>query len=238
MATDRILITGANRGIGLELVRQYIGQADAQVFAACRTPRNADDLNALANANPTRLHVLALDVTDAASIDGAMAYVQTHTDGLDVLINNAGIFPEADRHARMGALKADTLRQTLETNTIGPLMVTQAAHSLLKAGSNPRVIMISSQLGSIERARSVHSYAYRTSKAAVNMLARVLSVDLQSDGITVITLHPGWVQTDMGGSNATLTPEASAQGIVQVIKGLTPSDSGTFLQWDGERLPW
>ena len=230
-----ILITGANRGIGLALTRQLL-QDDARVFATCRAPARADDLNELAQRRPERVTVLQLDVNDEASIENAVASVAAKTDALDLLINNAGIGGD-DSGRILGQLTASEVSHVITTNAVSPLILTQACRDLLKAGDNPRVVMISSGMGSLQRTGGA-SYAYRMSKAAMNMAARVLAFDGAMTGITTVTMNPGWVQTDMGGPSAALKPEESASALRTLIKRLRPADNGKFFQYDGSELPW
>ena len=233
---QRILITGSNRGIGLELVRQYVGDGDVRLFATCRNPDKAQQLQELANLYAGLLHVLQMDITDEDSILAAAAAVAAKVDGLDLLINNAGI--GGDDHARiMGQLTASEVGRVIATNAVSPLIVTQAFRGLLKRGLNPRVVMISSGMGSLQRADG-RSYAYRMSKAAMNMAARVLAFDGAMAGVTSASVNPGWVQTDMGGPKAALTPEESASALRALFKRLTPADNGKFFQYDGSELPW
>ncbi len=233
---QRILITGSNRGIGFELVRQYVGDGDVRLFATCRNPDEAQQLQELANLYASQLHVLQLDITDEDSIAAAAAAVAAKVDGLDLLINNAGI--GGDDHARlMGQLTASEVGKVIATNAVSPLIVTQAFRTLMKRGSNPRVVMISSGMGSLQRIAG-RSYAYRMSKAAMNMAARVLAFDEAMAGVTTATVNPGWVQTDMGGPKAVLTPEESASALRALFKRLTPADNGKFFQYDGSELPW
>jgi len=230
---QRVLITGANRGIGLELVRQYLAQADTLVIATARQPENATDLQALKSE---RLHIFKLDVTNAEQIAQLVTDVQAVTDGLDVLINNAGIL--IDRGARLEDITRETMMKTLEVNTVAPLMVAQSLAPLLKRGDQPKLVNVTSQLGSLERKTSGGQYAYCTSKAGVNMVSRALAGDLKADGVTVIMVHPGWVQTDMGGSSASITPEESATGMKQLIDNITVAETGAFYRWDGTVHPW
>ncbi len=235
---ERILITGANRGIGFELVRQYVADGDVRVFAACRHPDRAEQLNALTKHHAEQVRMLQLDINDSASIDAAVKTLEAEVAGLDLLINNAGIFPKGEHQSRnLGALSADDLAEVIMTNSVGPLMVTQACRHLLKKGNQPRVVMISSAMGSLGAA-SGGSYAYRMSKAAMNMAARVLAQDSAMSGIVTVTTHPGWVQTDMGGSAAALTVQESASGLKKLISGLTPADQGKFYRWDGLEHIW
>ncbi len=230
-----ILITGANRGIGYELTRQFL-QDDARVFTACRGPGRADQLQALAKAHPDRVSIVQLDVTDEASIKAAVATVAAQSDSLDLLINNAGI-GGGDAGRVMGKLALDEASRVISANAVSALVLTQACRPLLSRGESPLVVMISSRMGSIALADG-HSYAYRMSKAAMNMAARVLALDSAMAGITTITTHPGWVSTDMGGPSAPVTPEQSAAGLRKVILGVGPEDNGKFFQYDGAELPW
>ncbi len=232
------LITGANRGIGLELTRQLVTQGGALVFATCRAPERADNLNALARDNPDNVTVLQLDVNDEASIAAAVQAVSAAAASLDVLINNAGIFPKGDHASRgLGNLTSEALSELITTNAVSPLIVTQACRDLLKRADNPRVVMISSGLGSVQATRG-GPYGYRMSKAATNMAARVLAFDSEMSGITTITTHPGWVQTDMGGAGADITATDSAAGLLALISGLDSADKGRFFRYDGAELDW
>jgi len=231
-----ILITGANRGIGFELTRQFLQQGDAHIFATCRRPERADALNELAREYAGRVTVLQLDINDEASISAVVKAVAAKTDALDLLINNAGI--GGDEGGRiMGQLTATEVSHVIGTNAVAPLILTQACCDLLKKGDNPRVVMISSGMGSLQRAGG-SSYAYRMSKAAMNMAARVLAFDSAMTGITTIAVNPGWVRTDMGGPSASLAPDFSARSLLRLIKGLSTADNGKFFQYDGSELPW
>ncbi len=235
---QNILITGANRGIGFELARQYVAAGDALVFAGCRNPSAAQALNDLAGQAVDRLVIVQLDVNDAQSIAAATEQIAARAGALDILINNAGINPIGDHQSsRMGSLSADDVSEVITTNAVGSLIVTQACRTLLGAGDNPRVVMISSGMGSMQRT-SGDSYAYRMSKAAMNMAARVLAFDAAMTGIITITANPGWVKTDMGGASAVLEPEESGSGLRALIGGLTDTDKGKFFQYDGSELPW
>lgn len=234
---QNILITGANRGIGLALVEQYLSAGGShRVYATCRNPEGAEALNALAEANPERLRVLQLDVDDEASIERAVSDIAGETGGLDVLINNAGI-SGGDGSRNMGQLRAEEVATVITTNAVAPLVVTQACRELLQNGDNPRVVMISSGLGSLARTEG-NAYAYRMSKAAMNMAARVLAFDEAMAGITSVTIAPGWVRTDMGGPAANLAPEDSARALLAVIQRLGASDSGKFYRYDGAEMDW
>lgn len=235
---ERIFITGANRGLGLELVRQYMARPQTRVIATCRRPTEALDLIALAREHPQRLTILQLDVASAESIAHAASELSQTTDALDLLINNAGINPSGAAYRQLGHLDGDAITSVIHTNAVGPLLLTQSLESFLQKGHNPRVVMVSSQMGSMDFVRNGGGYAYRMSKAAMNMAARALAGDLGGKGIIVITLHPGWVQTDMGGANATLTVSESAQALLKLFDKLAPTDNGRFFKWTGEQHAW
>ena len=235
---QRVFMSGANRGIGLELTRQYLQAGQALVFAGCRQPEHADALKALAQQQPERLQIVQLDVNSADSIDAAVAQVQSAAGALDLLINNAGINPRGSHQSTyLGKLSADDVGEVLITNAVSALIVTQAFRALLHKGAAPRVAMISSGMGSIERA-SAGSYAYRMSKAAMNMAARLLSQDAGMAGIITVTVNPGWVRTDMGGPSASLSPLESGENLLALFAGLSSADNGKFFQYDGSELPW
>ncbi len=235
---QRILITGANRGIGFELLRQYIEHSDDFVFASCRNPQQAEQLKELAERFPEQIRVLRLDINNEASIAVALDKIADQTNGLDLLINNAGIHPQGQHQSRnLGQLSIADVSQVLTTNAVCPLILTQACRKLLKAGDNPRVVMISSGMGSLTNARG-DTYAYRMSKAAMNMAARVLAFDQAMAGIITVAVHPGWVQTDMGGPSATLTPQESASGLRALSDQLTGDHNGKLYRYDGNEMDW
>ncbi len=225
-ADHTVLITGANRGIGLELARQYTA-AGWRVIGTARKPEQAEELRTL-NAR-----VMQLDVTDQQSVD-RMAQ-ELGDQSVDLLINNAGIFP---RVRTITDVSFDDVTRTFAVNTIGPMRVTRALLPNLRSGQVKKIVNITSRLGSIADNSGGGFYGYRESKAALNMFTRSLAIELSGDGFTCVVVHPGWVQTDMGGASATLTVEESAQGIRSVIANLSPDDSGTFWNYDGAPLPW
>ena len=239
----RILITGTNRGIGLELVRHYLVQDDTLIFASCRNPSQANELQALASQEPDRVHILQLDVINQASIEESVASVRQAVDGLDMLINNAGILPGGvDNRAKnigtFGLLEAEAMLNVFRVNSISPIMVTQAYADLLRNGNHARVINVSSDAGSITLRNKGCDYSYPSSKAALNMMSRCLAGDLRGNNIIVISIHPGFIQTDMGGVNARLTLDEALPSLVQTIDGLTLDDSGQFFNWDGKHVAW
>ena len=241
------LVTGANRGIGLEFVRQLLVRGD-HVVAACRHPGKASALNTLAGEHPGRLHVLPLDVADAksrASLLHDLPLVLGDDGRIDLLLNNAGVLHSGER---FGHVEQAMLDDSLRTNAIGPFLLAQALVPLLcdvapghadDTGS-PRTVIanISSQLGSIANTTRFGTPSYAISKAAQNMASALLANALAERGILVLALHPGWVQTEMGGAQAQVTPADAVAGLLRVIDAATPAQSGTFLDWRGEALPW
>ena len=229
------LITGANRGLGLEFVRQLLARGDA-VTACCRAPDQATELKSLGQDAGDRFKTLALDVTDAQAIATLPDHLK---DGppVDVVINNAGV---AAGHEAFGKFEAETMERVLRINSVAPMLITQAVAPLLeKSGTAPKIACITSQLGSITNANDLSfGLSYGMSKAALNMGVKKLSSEMTRRGISLIALHPGWVQTDMGGKNATLKPEQSISGMLKVIDGLTTDDNGRFLTYAGAELPW
>lgn len=230
----KYLITGANRGIGLEMTKQLLAGGEF-VFASCRLPEHAEQLNGLMADYGERLKIVQLDVINDLSVAAAIEEISEHADYIDVLINNAGV----NFRDSFEQFNADEFLLTLNANGVGAMRVVRQAIDLLKAASDPIVVNISSQLGSLTAQRpGFGSYAYNSSKAVMNMITRHLSFDLAEDGVIVISMHPGWVQTDMGGANAAVTPPDSAAGILNVVSNLTASDNGKFYIYNGEIHPW
>jgi len=221
-----ILITGANRGIGLEYAKQF-AEKGYRVIGTARDPADAAELSKVA------ARVEQLDVTDAASV----AALAKRLDGvpIDILVNNAGVLDRSD--VTIEKVDFDMLRQTFEVNAYGPLRVTQALMPNLRSGKRKLIVNMSSQLGSIENSKG-QMYAYRGSKAALNQFNKTLSAELQPEGFVCVVLHPGWVRTDMGGPSATYAPEESVQGLVGVIEKLGPADNGHFYDFQGKPIPW
>lgn len=237
MASDHhALVTGANRGLGLEFVRQLLARG-RRVVATCRQPGRATALNALAGEHPGRLRVLPLDVADARSRAELVRELPLlDADAplrIDLLVNNAGVLHSGER---FGNLTEATLEDSLRTNAVGPFLLVQALEPLLADGA--RVANLSSQLGSIARVARFGTPSYAISKAAQNMATAQLVHALAPRGIVVVALHPGWVRTEMGGEGAEVAPEDAARGLLEVIAGLSQDDSGRFLDWQGQPLPW
>jgi len=229
------LVTGANRGLGLELVRQLLA-AGGHVVAACRHPGKATALNTLAGEHPGRLHVLPLDVAEPkthAELARELPLVLGDDGRLDLLVNNAGLLHSGER---FGHLSLANLDDSFRTNAAGPLLLTQALAPRLADGA--RVANLSSELGSIAATTRFGTPSYNISKAAQNMATALLAAALKERGIVVVALHPGWVQTDMGGEGAELETSDAVAGLLRVIDGLEQGDSGRFLDWRGEAVPW
>ena len=240
MPTPYSLVTGANRGLGLAFVRQLLARGD-RVVAACRHPGKASALNALAGEHPGRLHVLPLDVADPkshAALAGELPLVLgAHADEepgrIGLLINNAGVLHSGER---FGQVKLDTLDDSFRINAAGPFLLVQALAGLL--ADDARIANISTEMGSITQVSRFGAPSYCISKTAQNMATAQLAAALRERGIVVVALHPGWVQTEMGGQNASVTPADSAAGLLKVIGGLGAGDSGRYLDWQGNGLPW
>ena len=231
---QRVLVTGANRGIGLEFTRQLLTRG-ARVIAACREPGKALKLTGLAAAHPGHLTVLALDLTKERSIADLARQTGEVIDALDLLINNAGVLVSGERY---GELNAKTFSETFNVNVVGPLLLTQALTPLLTHGESPKIVNLSSDLGSLSKTTSFYTPSYGVSKAGLNMTTRLLAAELAPAGITVVSANPGWVKTDMGGAQAPVTPQASVAGLLTVINGLQRRDSGRFFDHTGAVLPW
>jgi NAD(P)-dependent dehydrogenase (short-subunit alcohol dehydrogenase family) len=223
-----VLITGANRGLGLEFVRQYATDG-WRVHAGCRSPERAMDLRGIKGD----VAVHRLDVTDEASI---AAVVRALGDAaIDVLVNNAGVY---GRRQSLGHIDYSGWEGVLRTNVLAPIAVTEALSSALLRAERPRVALITSRMGSIADNTSGGTYAYRSSKAALNAAGRSLALDLKAQGIIVLMLHPGWVRTDMGGAGAPLEPRDSIAALRRIIGGAEMIDSGRFFSHDGSEVPW
>lgn len=225
-----VLITGANRGLGLEFSKQYRA-AGWKVIATARRPEEAADLKALGEG----VRIVTLDVTRPESV-AALAATLAKTP-IDLLINNAGQGVGLEPGA-LGALKIDDFERVMQVNAIGPVRMTQALLPNLRAGKGKVIVGISSGLGSLEWNRSGGYYGYRESKVALEMFMRSLAAELKGEGFICIALDPGWVKTDMGGPNAPLTPPESVAGMRKVLDGLKPEDTGKFWSHDGTLDPW
>jgi NAD(P)-dependent dehydrogenase (short-subunit alcohol dehydrogenase family) len=228
-----VLITGANRGLGFEFARQYLTDG-WRVFATCRNPAGADKLKDLAKSIGDRLTVLEMDVTKPESIRNA----STELDGtaIDLLINCAGITGPSGQRA--GNVNYASWPRVFDVNTMGPLRVLEAFIECVARSERKLVVSITSGMGSLADNTSGGSIAYRSSKAALNMVMRSAAIDLAARRISCVVVNPGWVRTDMGGPNATLSPEESVSALRRVIATLGGKNSGKFYHYDGSEYPW
>lgn len=225
-----VFITGANRGIGLEFARQYASD-NWRVFASCRNLVHAKDLQHLAQYF-SNITLLQLDVTNPIQLSQiAEKYGDTE---IDLLINNAGVYPNDD----FGNISIDTMRQTFLTNTIAPLKISEAFMNNISKSHLRTIVSISSKMGSINENNSGDDYSYRASKAALNMVMKNLSLEVKNKNIKVFTVHPGSVKTDTGGQHAVITPEQSVSNIRSLLLRLTERDTGQFFDYMGNQLKW
>jgi len=229
-----LLITGANRGLGLEFAKQYA--ADGwHVIATCRNPDQADALKSIAN-----IRIEKLDVGDDASLDALAEKLKG--SAIDLLINNAGIYSGTngdlgnDASQNLGSIDSEGWMKVLRINTIAPIKTIEALLPLLQ-GPDKKIVNITSRMGSLAE-MGTGSIAYRSSKTALNAAMRVIAHDMQHKGITIVNMHPGWIQTDMGGARANLTPEQSVSTMRQTIARLTMAQTGQFLNYDGQKIEW
>jgi NAD(P)-dependent dehydrogenase (short-subunit alcohol dehydrogenase family) len=237
-----VLITGAGRGLGLELTRQYL--ADGwKVIACVRVPERAKELQSLGAAAAGRLTTEALDVTDHAAIDRLAVRMQGQT--IDVLLNSAGTMgsgnfaKEGVAFGRFGASNFPDWESVFRINMIGPMKMAEAFVQHVAKSEQKKIVSLTSILGSISGNTLGGFYAYRASKAGLNAIMRSMSLDLaRQHKIIAIPLHPGWVRTDMGGPRADIDAVTSVSGMRQVIDGLTPDKAGRFWMYNGTELPW
>jgi len=228
-----VLITGTNRGLGFEFVRQYTA-GGVRVFAACRNPAAAAALRQLEQTTEGRLSVIAMDVTDAKSLGNAAA--QLKDLAIDVLINAAGIAGPSGQTT--GNVDYKAWAEVLEVNTMGPLRVLESFMEHIACSERRLAVTITSGMGSLADNKSGGSIVYRSSKAAVNMVMRSAAIDLTSRGISCVLVNPGWVRTDMGGPKAPLSPQESVTAMRQLIDTFGPKHSGNFYNYDGREYPW
>ena len=227
-----ILITGSNRGIGLELTRQY-ASLGWQIYACCRKPQSADTLNALASTNDN-INILSLDVTDSKQI----ASLARELEGvcIDVLFNNAGVYGPYD--AYFGNTDEEEWLHCMRVNTIGPIKMIECFAPHVARSELKLIATISSKMASMSDNGSGGSYIYRSTKAALNSALKSAAIDLLPKGVKVAILHPGWVITDMTGPDAEITTEESVANMVQNLEAVTLESSGRFIDIDGSTIPW
>ncbi len=238
-----VMITGGNRGIGFEFVRRYLERKDT-VFATYRDEKRAQEIIALETRGYDDIIPVKMEVKDTSSIMAAFDVVAERAGTLDVLINNAAMgdnsidMTEPYCHKEFGHLTSEALMEMYQVNAVAPIIITQKFVELMEWAEEPKVVFITSQLGSIGRRTGSGHYSYNASKAALNMLGRLFSFDLAGMGIKSVLLHPGWVKTSMGGSEAPVSVKDSVEGMLRVIDGLSEEQNGAFLSWEGEQLPW
>lgn len=247
MSLGSVLITGANRGLGLEFVKQLVSSSKLprHLFAACRNPDKADELQEIAKSHGNVI-ILKLDVKDSKSYAAVAQQVSDVVGdaGLNLLINNAGIMFRDS----LENVTRENMVETFEVNVVAPLLFTKELLPLLKKAaksggntlscSRAGVVNITSKMGSMEDNTSGSAYSYRTSKTAVNMVTKSMSVDLKPEGILAFALHPGWVLTDMGGPQALITTQVSVESMLNTIAKATAEQAGFMLNYDGKRIPW
>jgi NAD(P)-dependent dehydrogenase (short-subunit alcohol dehydrogenase family) len=237
MSSDKspqALITGANRGLGLEFVKQLSAQG-WRVFAACRNPQQADKLNDLAHTSNGNISVHPLAVDDAVQIQQLAKHLQDQP--IDLLINNAGIYSGGASES-FGQTSIPDWLHVFQVNTIAPLKMAEAFVENIGKSQLKIIATVTSKMGSIADNTSGGVYIYRSTKAALNMVMKSLAQDVEPSGIKVALLHPGWVKTDMGGPNALITPQQSVAGMLKVILNLGWQDSGRFIAYDGAEIEW
>ncbi|MPW35448.1 SDR family oxidoreductase [Vibrio sp. B1Z05] len=225
-----VLITGANRGIGLGLTIHYL-KMGVNVVATYRTQATSEALLSLCETYEN-LRVRQLDVTDYA----AVALFVNQFEKLDLLINNAGYY--GPKGSSFGNIDVEEWRKVFEINSIAPLKLVEALYPVLQKSTEKRIAILSSRVGSMAENTSGGGYIYRSSKAAVNSVVKSLHNDLNSQDFTVLALHPGWVRTQMGGPNALIDVAESVQGLVNVIEHSTTEQSGGFFNYDGKHIAW
>ena len=230
MAT--VLITGTNRGIGLEFVKQFLAREDT-VLATCRDMGSATELRQLKN-DTRKLHIFELDVSSQKSMEDLTLQLAGHA--IDIFINNAGVY--GPRDSTFGKVSANEWAKVLQVNAKAPMILTQLLIDNLRDGSDKKLLYITSKMGSIDDNKGGGSYVYRSSKAALNAVVKSISVDLRGSGFSVAVLHPGWVQTDMGGPNALIDVTTSVSKMIDVIDNLNFHNSGSFFNYDGGIIPW
>ena len=227
-----VFITGANRGLGLGFVKSFLAK-NANVICTTRNISGSQELLECKKKYPNNIEVLELDLLKENSENTLSDLLSDKP--IDILINNAGV---GNSNQQFGSVSSKPWLEVLKVNLIAPLMITQSIIENVKKGSGKKIYFLSSQLGSIGDNTSGGMYIYRSSKTGLNQIVKSLSVDLKAHGITVISLHPGWVKTDMGGPNAPVSIEESIEGMMKVIKATDIRDTGRFLNYDGRELPW
>lgn len=234
----KILITGASRGLGIEFTKQYLERGD-KVIATCRQPKKAKELERLKKDFGDNLEIEQLDVTSEKSKEILYQKLSDKSIEINLLINNAGIISGNEKEGpSFGELYKEDFSKVFQVNSVSPILISEKFLPLLKTGSEPKIVNISSMSGSISNRTRSGGYAYSSSKAALNMMTKTLSNELKEMEITVVVIHPGWVKTDMGGENAPLELEGSINSIINVIDSLSIADTGKFLDWQRNEVQW
>lgn len=233
MSSSTYFITGCNRGLGLEFVRQLLARGQ-RVIATCRDIATSTDLTALTLKHSGQLSLVEMDVSDEASMREAVALL--NDEAIDVFINNAGVY--GTRDANFGNVDGPAMAEVLYTNAVAPVLLTQLLIDNVRKGSGKKLVYVSSKMGSIADNGRGGSYIYRSSKTALNSVVKSLALDLAPEGIAVATLHPGWVRTDMGGPNGLIDAPESVSGMLNVIDGLSVANTGQFFSYDGSTIAW
>ena len=229
----KILVTGANRGLGLGLVKKFL-ENDEKVICTTRNISKSRELILCKEKYNDNLEICELDLLDKDSPNILSNFLGDET--IDLFINNAGVIGHSAQHFKSVSL--NHWLEVLKVNLIAPLLITQSIIKNLEKSSERKIYFISSKVGSIEDNKSGGMYIYRSSKTALNQVVKSLSIDLKPLGISVISLHPGWVRTEMGGPNALISVEESVNGMIDVISNTSIINSGQFINYDGTRLPW
>jgi len=229
-----VLVTGANRGLGMEFSKQYSDDG-WRVFACCRSPEKAKELNRLAQESNGRLSVHSLDVSHGDSVSSLAEKLRGET--IDILLNSAGVYGD-ECHDDFGKIDYERWVATFSVNVMGAMRMVEAFLENVSRSDKKVIAFLSSMMGSVSENTSGGSYMYRSSKAALNAVVKSLSLDLKDRGAITLALHPGWVRTDMGGQNAPTLPRESVQGMRKVLEGLQSKDSGRFLSYEGSEVPW
>jgi len=231
---NSILVTGSNRGLGLEWVSQYAREG-WRVYATCRYPDQADELQELANQQGC-VTVHRLDVTDAEQLTALRREIGDVA--IDVLVNNAGVYHEQWGEDPLGQIKYEDWQHTFDVNTLGPMRVSEVLVEHVARSKKRLLVGITSHMGSIADISSAKDYAYRSSKAALNASMKGLSIEVAERGVGVLLLHPGWVRTRMGGESAPLSTQESVDGMRKLVDDFTLSRSGSFFRYDAATIPW
>ena len=233
MSSSTYFITGCNRGLGLEFVRQLLARGQ-RVIATCRDIATSTDLTALTLKHSGQLSLVEMDVSDEASMREAVALL--NDEAIDVFINKAGMY--GPRDANFGNVDGLAMAEVLYTNAVAPVLLTQLLIDNVRKGSGKKLVYVSSKMGSIADNGRGGSYIYRSSKTALNSVVKSLALDLAPEGIATATLHPGWVRTDMGGPNGLIDAPESVSGMLNVIDGLSVANTGQFFNYDGATIAW